>query len=392
MSLFSAAKTASMRDRTKRRNYSASAEEFSREHSVRRSWGLQQRHARKMSRLHGSVAAAWTAYRDRVDELQSEAPAASAGKARLPASAGPGSVPEAVKALPDPAVPGPVVPGPVVAGPVVPGPVVAGPVVAGPVVAGPAVPESVVSEPVRAERGGLSGLARWMVAVSAQVGYAPLASGVHRVAGSDLVTPDLVLADLVLAEPVLAEPVVAEPVRSVVAASEQILSEAGLAEPIPAAVDLSTLSEVSADCEQGASEPIVAGSRPAWRAAAALSGVSHSSPQPRRAGDQAEHRRRCFGRWICCASPGRLAPAVRTGRRRSNRRSRAAPAAWTARSLPGPQTVAVGDGRRRRDRGRGRGRRVPRSPPRGRGRQGWHRPVGRTAFSLARKRRGGAEG
>ncbi|TDO41025.1 hypothetical protein C8E87_4751 [Paractinoplanes brasiliensis] len=44
-----------MRDRTRRRNYSAAGEEFRREHQRRREWGLRQRHARKLSRLrrHG---------------------------------------------------------------------------------------------------------------------------------------------------------------------------------------------------------------------------------------------------------------------------------------------------------------------------------------------------
>ncbi|MBB2947035.1 hypothetical protein FB565_006803 [Actinoplanes lutulentus] len=43
--------TRHLRDRTLRRNYSASAEEFRREHERHRSWGLTQRHARRLHQL-----------------------------------------------------------------------------------------------------------------------------------------------------------------------------------------------------------------------------------------------------------------------------------------------------------------------------------------------------
>ncbi|WP_433833546.1 hypothetical protein ACQP2E_19155 [Actinoplanes sp. CA-015351] len=43
--------TRHLRDRTLRRNYSAATEEFRREHERHRSWGLAQRHARKLRRL-----------------------------------------------------------------------------------------------------------------------------------------------------------------------------------------------------------------------------------------------------------------------------------------------------------------------------------------------------
>lgn len=58
LSLFSRAEISSMRDRTRRRNYSAGGEEFRREHARRRAWGLQQRHARKLNwlRRHGGFA------------------------------------------------------------------------------------------------------------------------------------------------------------------------------------------------------------------------------------------------------------------------------------------------------------------------------------------------
>jgi len=71
MGLFTRAQVATMRDRTRRRNYSAEAEEFRREHARHREWGLTQRHARKLSRLHGSTANAAVAFQHRVDELTS---------------------------------------------------------------------------------------------------------------------------------------------------------------------------------------------------------------------------------------------------------------------------------------------------------------------------------
>jgi hypothetical protein len=132
ISLFTVAETASMRDITKRRNYSAEAERFRREQAGRRAWGLTQRHARKMSRLHGSVAAAWESYRNRADELLGSAvPAIGVGETGLPtpgtpepampavvATAQAGSVPvvsditDSEPALPDPALPDPALPDP----------------------------------------------------------------------------------------------------------------------------------------------------------------------------------------------------------------------------------------------------------------------------------------
>jgi hypothetical protein len=57
MSLFGRSEIAAMRDRTKKRNYSAEADEFRREHKRHREWGLQQRHAAKLSRLRRSRSA-----------------------------------------------------------------------------------------------------------------------------------------------------------------------------------------------------------------------------------------------------------------------------------------------------------------------------------------------
>src|SRR5215217_5330547 len=58
----------SMRDRTRRRNYSAAAEQFRREHARRREWGVAQRHARKLTRLYGSTANAVAVFQSRADE------------------------------------------------------------------------------------------------------------------------------------------------------------------------------------------------------------------------------------------------------------------------------------------------------------------------------------
>ena len=71
LELFTRAQLAGMRDRTRRRNYSAEAEEFRRDHQRHREWGLQQRQARKLSRLYGSTAAAWAEFQRRADELRS---------------------------------------------------------------------------------------------------------------------------------------------------------------------------------------------------------------------------------------------------------------------------------------------------------------------------------
>ena len=77
MGLFTRAEIATIRDRTRRRNYSVEAEEFRREHARHRGWRLTQRHARKLSRLYGSTANAAAVFQRRADELTS--PNSSAG-------------------------------------------------------------------------------------------------------------------------------------------------------------------------------------------------------------------------------------------------------------------------------------------------------------------------
>jgi hypothetical protein len=71
LELFTSAQLAAMRDRTRRRNYSAEAERFRDAHQRHRAWGLTQRHARKLSRLYGSTANASAAFRRRAEELAS---------------------------------------------------------------------------------------------------------------------------------------------------------------------------------------------------------------------------------------------------------------------------------------------------------------------------------
>jgi hypothetical protein len=55
LQLFTTAQLATMRDTTKRRNYSAEAEEFRREHQRHRVWGMTQRHARKLRSIYGHM-------------------------------------------------------------------------------------------------------------------------------------------------------------------------------------------------------------------------------------------------------------------------------------------------------------------------------------------------
>jgi hypothetical protein len=312
MSFFTAARTVSMRDRTKRRNYSAEAEEFRREQSVRRSWGLEQRHARKMSRQYGSVAAAWTAYQDRVDELQAAASSARPGEAALAVSAGTGDMTEVGKGL---------------------------------------------SDPVRS-----------VVAAPAQAAAVPLTA--------EAIESVPVTSPAVLAQPVTAEPATAIAIRSGVLISEPVLSRAPtsepnlpetvLAEPIPAEADL------SAQVRPEVSEHVAAGSRPDRRVVAAFGGVSRASPRLCGAPEPGELRCRCPGWWTGRPSPGRPEPdtdratsprpvktdhiAGRTDRAAPERRTPAAgirttspepvetggTRGWTARASPGRATRVPG--------------------------------------------------
>ncbi|RSM42786.1 hypothetical protein DMB66_54445 [Actinoplanes sp. ATCC 53533] len=96
MGLFTRAELTTMRDRTRRRNYSAEAEEFRREHARHREWGLTQRHARKLSRLYGSTANAAAAFQRRADELTSSSARAVAPTSPEPIGPEPPGLPEPV--------------------------------------------------------------------------------------------------------------------------------------------------------------------------------------------------------------------------------------------------------------------------------------------------------
>jgi len=163
--LFSRAQLAAMRDTTKRRNYSAEAERFRREHERHREWGLAQRHARKLSRLYGSTANAAEVFQRRADELRSPSAPARAAASTSCESVGPEPVgPESVASAPappepagpkaigsEPVKPEPVKPEPVKPEPVELEPVELEPVELGPVELGPVELEQVVPEAVEPE-------------------------------------------------------------------------------------------------------------------------------------------------------------------------------------------------------------------------------------------------
>jgi hypothetical protein len=124
LELFTPAQLATMRDRTRRRNYSAAAEEFRNAHQRHRAWGLTQRHNQKLSHLYGSTTNASAALRRRADELASRsAPTRTA----QPTSSEPtSSEPTATEpVVAEPVTPEPVTPEPVAPEQVAPEQVVA---------------------------------------------------------------------------------------------------------------------------------------------------------------------------------------------------------------------------------------------------------------------------
>jgi hypothetical protein len=141
--LFTAVQIASMRVRSRRRNYSAEAEEFRREHERHRSWGLRQRHGRKMCRLYGSTAAAWAVWQARADEVLSGLPSVEA--ARMSPEPVVADV-AAVAAVSGPVQFEPVPPGPASVAPVQPAGVPYEQAICAPVASLPAMLEVVVSE------------------------------------------------------------------------------------------------------------------------------------------------------------------------------------------------------------------------------------------------------
>jgi len=95
LSLFDRATTASMRDRTRSRNYSPERDEFRREHERRRYWGLKRRHAEKLRRIHDGPTPPAT-------------PAANDDQSPPP----PPAVPATAAATPPPVSPDPAAPAP----------------------------------------------------------------------------------------------------------------------------------------------------------------------------------------------------------------------------------------------------------------------------------------
>jgi hypothetical protein len=86
--LFSRAEEASLRDRTRARNWSPSKDAFRREHAERRAWGLQRRYAEKLRREYGSAAAGYASFARRAAEAKAgyerRAAAAAAASAPVP--------------------------------------------------------------------------------------------------------------------------------------------------------------------------------------------------------------------------------------------------------------------------------------------------------------------
>jgi hypothetical protein len=170
MELFSRAQLAAMRDRTRRRNYSAEAEQFRRDHQRHRAWGLQQRQDRKLSLAYGSTAAAWAEFQRRAGEATS--PSTPARPTRpIPTGPVPSEATQPEQNQPEHAVHEPVGAESVTA-------------------------ESVTAEPVTAE----------------SVGVEPVTA--------ESVTAESVTAESVTAEPVGVEPVGVEPVRDAAGGSD----------------------------------------------------------------------------------------------------------------------------------------------------------------------------
>jgi hypothetical protein len=136
LQLFTTAQLATMRDTTRRRNYSAEAEEFRREHQRHRVWGMTQRHARKLRSIYGhmpsdeELTAGW----------HDRGAVASASGTSEQAHSRPAALPESAPSMPEQIVPEQIVPEQIV-----PERAVSGQVVPGQVVPGHTVPETAVA-------------------------------------------------------------------------------------------------------------------------------------------------------------------------------------------------------------------------------------------------------
>ncbi|MEV6930767.1 hypothetical protein AB0M46_40630 [Dactylosporangium sp. NPDC051485] len=74
LSFFSRTELAAMRDRTRSRRYCPATEQFRREHERHRAWGLAQRHAEKLRRIHGGVPPVTAADDQRPDPAPAPVP------------------------------------------------------------------------------------------------------------------------------------------------------------------------------------------------------------------------------------------------------------------------------------------------------------------------------
>src|SRR6476469_9516935 len=85
ISLFSRVVEAGMRHRTQARNWSTDKDAFRLEHARRRDWGLAQRHAEKLRREYGSVAAANASFQRRAAAARESFERRAAARAVPPA-------------------------------------------------------------------------------------------------------------------------------------------------------------------------------------------------------------------------------------------------------------------------------------------------------------------
>jgi hypothetical protein len=153
--LFTRAEVAAMRDRARRRNYSVEAETFRREHKIHRAWGLEQRYARKMTRLYGSPANAAAVFQRLAAEALSKSAASREAESETSRPAAITREPRAPETAPTGQVTtGQVTTGQVTTGQVTAGQVTAGQVTAGQVTAGQVTAGQVTMRQATAETGG----------------------------------------------------------------------------------------------------------------------------------------------------------------------------------------------------------------------------------------------
>lgn len=112
LGLFDSAQLAVMRDPTARRNYSAEAEQFRREHERHRAWGLKRRYAEKARRAAGGHNGS----AERSVTAQDSSPWAASAPAAMQSPASPGRAP-ASQITAEQSTPGQSTPGQSTAGP-----------------------------------------------------------------------------------------------------------------------------------------------------------------------------------------------------------------------------------------------------------------------------------